>query len=69
MNLTRPRSLGVGLYKRTLAYLVALSSPWEIWSCSIYWLVARVVLGGERKCWDRNELLLERVFLDHKILC
>ena len=30
---------------------------------------ARVVLGGERKCWDRNELLLEWVFLDHKILC
>lgn len=29
------------------------------WSFSIYWPVARVVvLGGEVKCWDRNELLL-----------
>lgn len=25
-----------------------------------------MVLGGERKCWNKNELLLEWVFLDYK---
>lgn len=55
MKLPRPRSLGLTLCIRTFAFS-GLKIPW---SFSIYWPVARVVvLGGEVKCWDRNELLL-----------
>lgn len=31
------------------------------------WPMARViVLGGEGQCWNKNESLLEKVFLTHK---
>lgn len=53
--------------RRTRAFSVAWRSPEETGNCSINWPMDRVmVLRGKRTCWDRNELLLEWMFFDHK---